>query len=216
MTRIISLLFALALTAPALAQDSGTATDTPATAATETPAPAGDTATDSAKDDSGLTMGTAADTDIGQPYTKEESGDWLLQCVKTESGEDPCQLYQLVKDENGNPVAEFSLFRLPPGGKAVAGATIVVPLETSLIDDLLLGVDGNQGKRYRFSFCSPVGCFARVGLTQADVDSLKRGNTASLTIVPFSAPDVKVKLNMSLIGFTKGYGMATVAAAQQR
>ncbi|MDF1855791.1 invasion associated locus B family protein [Pseudooceanicola sp.] len=199
MTRILTLLLALTLAAPAVAQDT-------ATKPAET--------TDATKPDSGLAMGTPADSDVGQPYTKETSGDWELQCVKAEEGEDPCQLYQLVMDEDGNPVAEFSLFRLPPGGQAVAGATIVVPLETALIEDLLLGVDGSKGKRYRFSFCSTIGCFARIGLTESDIASLKRGKTASLTIVPFAAPDVKVKLNMSLIGFTDGYDKTTVAPGQ--
>ncbi|MGR3321227.1 MAG: invasion associated locus B family protein [Pseudooceanicola sp.] len=216
MTRTIAFLLSLGLATAAMAQD------------TTPEQPTDDTATETteesteAQEDSGLTMG-AADGDVdrsvievGQPYTKEETGDWQLQCVKSETDEDPCQLYQLLEDETGNPVAEFSLFRLPEGGQAAAGATVVVPLETSLIEDLRIGVDGAQGKRYRFSFCSPVGCFARIGLTQQDVDAMKRGQTATITIVPWTAPDMKVNLEMSLIGFTAGLEKVTVAAAQQR
>ena len=230
----MSLSTSLALSLPAMAQDTTTPAPAPAEGAAapadgaaapaaETPAPAEapapqGNATAETPADSGLTMG-ANDTgdgqpQPGQPYTKDEFGDWQLQYVRAEEGEDPCQLYQLLKDEDGNAVAEFSLFRLPDGGKASAGATVVVPLETSLNEDLRLGVDGSQGKRYRFSFCSTVGCFARIGLTPDDIAAMKRGSVASLTIVPWAAPDVQVKLDMSLIGFTAGYDQVTVAAAQ--
>lgn len=233
MTRIISILLALALAAPATAQETGgtasgdTTTETQSDTATETPTTETPSATETPatpeKSDpskqTGLEMGSDSapgEPQVGQAYTKESFGDWQLQCVKVESGEDPCQLYQLLTDDENNPVAEFSLFRLPAGGQAVAGATVVVPLETSLTEDLLLGVDGNKGKRYRFSFCTTVGCFARIGLTQADIDSLKRGKQASIAITPWAAPDAKVKLTMSLIGFTAGYEQVTEALAQQR
>lgn len=238
MTRLISILLAMALAAPAVAQDTGTATTGETTTETQS-----DTATDTATDatteteaeaeaetdeapatvetteQTGLDMGSdsaAGEPGVGDAYTRESFGDWQLQCVKTENGEDPCQLYQLLTDEDDNPVAEFSMFRLPEGGQAVAGATVVVPLETALTEDLLLGVDGNKGKRYRFSFCTTIGCFARIGLTQADVDSLKRGAEASITITPWAAPDAKVRLTMSLIGFTAGFEEVTEALPQQR
>lgn len=159
-----------------------------------------------------LNMGEdAATPQIGQTYVRETEQDWEIQCVRVEEGnEEPCQMYQLMKDGDGNPVAEVSIFRLPTGGQAVAGATVVVPLETSLQAQLRISVDGNQGKRYPYSFCNPVGCFARIGLTESDVNSFKRGALATVTIVPFLAPDQKVELNMSLKGFTAGFDKSTV------
>jgi invasion protein IalB len=112
---------------------------------------------------------------------------------------------QLMKDDKGNSVAEISLFELPAGGPAEAGATVATPLETLLTEQLTLSVDGGTAKRYPFSYCSTKGCFARIGLTSEDVALLKRGKTASLTIVPVAAPNKKVALTMSLKGFTKGY-----------
>ncbi len=140
-----------------------------------------------------------------EPYVREQFGDWVMRCVHTESGKDPCQLYQLMKDDKGNSVAEISLFELPAGGPAEAGATVATPLETLLTEQLTLSVDGGTAKRYPFSYCSTKGCFARIGLTSEDVALLKRGKTASLTIVPVAAPNKKVALTMSLKGFTKGY-----------
>ncbi|WP_160381564.1 invasion associated locus B family protein [Pseudooceanicola pacificus] len=208
MTRILTMILSLALAAPLAAQT----TETPATdeTATEQPAATGEQAPES---NLGLSMAESEDG-VGQPYVKEEIDDWALQCIRTENGEDPCQLYQLLKDQDGNPVAEFSLFKVSGSNQAVAGATIVVPLETMLTEDLMIGVDGAKGKRYRFSFCNTVGCFARIGLTEEDVNAFKRGNLATLTIVPFAAPDVKVRLNLSLKGFTNGYALTTEAPKQ--
>lgn len=159
-----------------------------------------------------LSLGEDADRDpdLGKPYTSEVIGAWEMRCIKTEEETDPCQMYQLVNDVDGNPVAEVSLFRLPDGGKAVAGATVVVPLETSLTNQLTISVDGGKGRRYPFAFCNQVGCYVRLGLTAPDITAFKRGNEAVITIVPALAPDQKVPLTLSLEGFTAGYDKVSV------
>lgn len=160
-----------------------------------------------------LSLGEDTSTpEVGQTYVREEEQDWEIQCVRTEDGEnEPCQMYQLLQNEAGNPVAEVSLFKLPKGGQAVAGATVIVPLETALQAQLRIAVDGAQSKRYPYSLCNQIGCFARIGLTQSDVDGFKRGASATVTIVPFVAQDQKIELNMSLKGFTAGYDKTTVS-----
>lgn len=147
---------------------------------------------------------------IGDRYSKEKFGDWDLACIKTDAETDPCSLLQILRDEENNAVAEVSLFRLEGGGQAVAGATVIVPLETLLPAQLTIAVDGASGKRYNYSFCNQIGCFAQIGLTQADVDAFKRGNAATVSLVPAPAPDQKVVLDMSLSGFTKGYDAVDV------
>lgn len=159
-----------------------------------------------------LSLGEDADGDpqLGQPYTQEIIGAWEMRCIRTEAEEDPCQMYQLLDDGQGAPVAEVSLFRLPEGGKAEAGATVVVPLETSLPQQLTIAVDGGKARRYPYAFCNPVGCYARLGLTPADITAFKRGNEAVITIVPALAPDQEVKLTLSLTGFTASYNKVSV------
>ncbi|MEO0936635.1 MAG: invasion associated locus B family protein [Pseudomonadota bacterium] len=159
-----------------------------------------------------LSLGTTGDGEVqlGQPYTAEVIGDWEMRCIKTEAEVDPCQMYQLMDDGEGAPVAEFSLFRLPEGGRAVAGATVVVPLETSLTNQLSISVDGGEARRYPFAFCASLGCYARVGLTAADVNAFKAGAVATITIVPAAAPDQKVNLEMSLTGFTASFDKVSV------
>ena len=183
---------------------------TPAAVLAQSDSSSEESATPSIEDQLSLGEDANADPELGQPYTKEVIGAWEMRCIRTEAEEDPCQMYQLMDDGQGAPVAEVSLFRLPAGGKAEAGATIVVPLETALPQQLTLSVDGGNARRYPYAFCNPVGCYARLGLTPDDVAAFKRGNEAVITIVPALAPDQKVELSLSLTGFTKSYDQVSI------
>ncbi len=195
-------------TAPAEEETPPAAEQTPETEqAPETETPEAETpAEDGSNPGSDLNLGESTGPQTGQPYILEEFGDWAMRCIKAEEGQpDPCQLYQLLKDGEGNDVAEVSMFRLPEGGEAVAGATIVVPLETLLTQQLTIAVDGANERRYPFTFCNRAGCVARVGFTANDIAQFRRGNAATLRLVPAAAPADEVVLNMSLTGFTAGY-----------
>lgn len=156
----------------------------------------------------GLSMGTeiGGNDGVGSTYTAATFEAWEQRCVRTESGIDPCQLYMLLKDEAGNSVAELTMFSLPEGteGPAVAGATFIAPLETLLTAGMALQVDENSPKAYPFTFCTQIGCVARLGFTAEEVDQMKKGANAVITIVPYVAPDQRVTLTASLKGFTAG------------
>lgn len=195
------------------------AQETPAPAADATEAPAAGTTEAPATEvpgglSTGQEVGAEAPADgVGSVYVAATHGDWEQRCVRTAEGSDPCQLYQLLKDSNGNSVAEVSMFGLPNPAKnaPAAGMTIIAPLETLLSENITLAVDGSKGKVYPFSFCSVEGCVARIGLLPAEIDAFKRGNAAKVTIVPVVAPDQKVSLEMSLKGFTAGYDAVNAA-----
>ncbi|MEM9578784.1 MAG: invasion associated locus B family protein [Pseudomonadota bacterium] len=154
-----------------------------------------------------LAMGEPVDEtpQPGDTYVREKIGDWSIRCVVVADAEDRCQLYQLLSDDNAQPIAEFTLLKLPEGGQARGASTIIVPLETSLQNQLSIQVDQQPGKRYPFAFCNTVGCYARIGLTQEDIDAYKRGSAAVLSIVPMAAPDVRVSVPLSLNGFTAAF-----------
>lgn len=181
---------ALAMTAPVWAQETTTETDDAA--------PAGETP-------STLSMGVDEGPQLGQTYVEAEFGDWVKRCIKTEQETDPCQLYQLLTDEEGNPVVEVNLFKLENSGQAVAGAAIVVPLETLLTQNLTLGVDQGRAKVYPYTFCNVQGCVSRIGFSAEDIASFKAGNEGKVTIVPAGSPNNKVTVSMGLSGFTAGY-----------
>ncbi len=160
-----------------------------------------DTTTPDAGD---LSLGST-EPQVGETYLAEEFTDWQLRCVKQAEGTDPCQLYQLLTDSDGNAVAEFNIFALPQGGEAVAGATVITPLETLLTAQLRLATDDGQVRRYPYSFCTPIGCFARLGFTAAEIEEFKAGSNANVTIIAAGAPEQPVRLSASLSGFTAGW-----------
>ncbi len=180
----------------------------PDAAAADPAAPA-----EGAAPDAGLSLGEpveGAEAQAGEPqpgetYIRETFGAWGQRCLRAQEGPDPCQLYQLLNDAEGNPVAEISMFPLPEGGEATAGATIVTPLETLLTEDLTLSVDGAATRRYPFTFCNAAGCVARVGFTAEEVRQFRAGNQATIRLVPAAAPDQEVVLTISLSGFTAGF-----------
>ena len=181
------------------------AADAPAAEAPAAEAPASEAPAAGGPSDLALGEPVASDT-VGQPYIRETFGDWSLRCLNAPEGqEDPCQIYQLLLDETGKAVAEVSMFPLPGGGQAVAGGTIVAPLETLLPQQLNLTIDGGEARRYPFTFCNAAGCVSRVGFTAEELALFKRGNAANLRLVPAAAPDQEVNLRISLSGFTAAF-----------
>ncbi len=195
---LAALVIALGTALPALAQETTTA-------------PADGTAVPGTDLSMGVEVApadlTAETAEPGQTYTAGTFEGWSQRCVKTNNGSDPCQLYMLLRDGDGNSVAELSVFNMPEGapGPAVGGATVIAPLETLLTAGLQLIVDGNKPRAYPFTLCTQIGCVARMGFTAEEVALLKKGNEAKITIVPFVAPDQPVVLTASLKGFTAGY-----------
>ena len=152
----------------------------------------------------------------GQVFLAQAFEQWELRCAKAEDGKDPCQLYQLLKGADGNPVAEVMVFTLPEGGPAVFGASILAPLETLLTQNLRIAVDDQKGKLYPFSYCTVNGCLAKVGFTADELAAMQSGNVAKVTIVPAAAPDKTVVAEVSLKGFTAAYDALKAAAEKAK
>ena len=166
--------------------------------------------------DTGEPVGDPSAAGGDDTYVRSTHGDWAIQCLRVEEGAEPCQMYQLLRDEHGGSVAEVSIFKLTGSNQVEAGGTFIVPLETLLTEKLNIRVDSGQAKRYDFSFCTTVGCYSRVGFTGEDVAAFRRGNVANVTIVPALAPDQRVTVGMSLSGFTAAFDeLAELEAARQ-
>lgn len=222
----------LTLAGPVAAQDATTpppatdapAADAPPTDAPPTDAPAEGPATDAPAPDGEAADGTptapGGELSVGQAlgggpeiYIREEHGDWEIRCLRAPEGqEDPCQMYQRLADQDGNPTADVNIFDLPDGNEIVAGATVLTPLQTLLTAQVTLTIDGGEPRRYPFSFCDTEGCYARMGFTAEDVATLRRGDAATIVVVPALAPDQRAELSMSLSGFTAGLAAVEVEA----
>lgn len=153
-----------------------------------------------------LSLGEPVEPALGETYISETHGDWEIRCITVEEGQiEPCQMYQLLSDNEGNAVAEINIFDVPDEDTLTAGATIVTPLDTLLTPGLRFAVDDSDQIRFPFSFCQQIGCFVRIGLTEDDLGSLRDGGVAAITIVPLPAPDQEVSLEVSLSGFTAAF-----------
>ena len=141
----------------------------------------------------------------GEAYDKGFFGDWTLRCVKSDKIPEMCQLFQLMKDASGAPVAEFNLNTLSKTGLVLAGANVITPLETLLPEGLTIRVGQNDAKRYPFAFCVKIGCVARIGLTAEDLDTYRKENVAAVTMVPAATPNQPQTVILSLKGFTAGH-----------
>lgn len=203
------------------------ATDAPATDAPETDVPAAPTDAGTAAPDApaDATAPAAAEPapaepaaengepQVGSYYLHEEHGDWMIRCIRAGQGKDPCEMYKLLSDEDDNAVAEFTLIPLT-NGQVAAGATLIAPLETDLIEGLGLQIDNGEMRGYPFSVCTPVGCVSRLGFTDAELNAMKRGNRATVQLVPFGGDaEQPVRLAFSLTGFTAAFDSLTAYAA---
>lgn len=129
-------------------------------------------------------------------------GDWEIRCT---TANNTCFLYQLMLNNEGTPVAELSLVKLPVGSEAVAGATVVAPLGTLLTRGVLYSVDDGEPTQYPFSWCTAPGCFSRFGLTDLTVNTMKSGNEIKITLFSIANTQAPVEVNASLNGFTAAF-----------
>ncbi len=163
----------------------------------------------------------------GQPYIAERFTDWVLSCVYTGSGNDPCRFIQVLNNGEGGRVAQVSIVPLPPGRGVAAAAVIETPLGTLLrvprnADELnqpgglRIQVDDGELRVFQFTFCTEGGCVAEIGMDEALVSAFKRGNVAKILIWSVDAPDQPVQLSLSLSGFTAGFNrVASLSGTDQ-
>lgn len=146
-----------------------------------------------------------AEPAANQPYLAAEHRDWQVICTRVEGQtQEVCELYQLLREPSGQPIAEISIAALAEGGEIVAGATITTPLETFLPAGLgfRIGTAAAEMRIEAFRVCTVVGCVVRMGLTPAEITAMQRGSEAIVTIVPFVAVDQPIDIRVSLLGFT--------------
>lgn len=160
----------------------------------------------------------AAEPPPGSSYLAQVHGAWSQLCTVTPDGSAPCELYQLLKDERGTSVAEITIVDLPPEAStgartAVAGAMLVTPLETYLPAQIRIRVDDGPEAIYRFEYCASVGCVSRIGFTEEELNALRRGRAAIVSIAAAADPSRPVRLEMSLAGFTAGFAAVQTANA---
>lgn len=137
--------------------------------------------------------------------TEEVFGGFTLVCVMPEGGAGECSLNQLLRDSEGNSVAEVSFVAITDDPNLVGGFTVATPLDTLLLAGLAFQLDGGEPASYPFRFCQPGGCFMQLGVTQAELDELTAAPSATVGIVPLAAPDEVVNLTLDMAGLAEGF-----------
>jgi invasion protein IalB len=150
----------------------------------------------------------------GEPYVAEVFRDWELRCITAaEPGQaERCEMFQLLLDENDNPVAVFRVnVPLVENEGQIAAAVIVTPLETLLAPGMRIRIDESEPAGLPYTLCEPTGCLARIPLTQENVDAFQAGADVFLEIFALVRSDlgeiggVPVALTASLRGFTAAF-----------
>ena len=155
-----------------------------------------------AQDASEFPVGGVTTPEQPKEIIRETHGDWEIRCATATNS---CFLYQLMLNDDGVPVAEFSIIKLPVGSEAVAGATIVAPLGTLLTRGITFGIDEANATQYPFSWCTRPGCFSRFGLTDLLVKNMKEGTAVNIALFHIANAQEPVRISASLTGFTAAF-----------
>jgi invasion protein IalB len=162
----------------------------------------------------GMALAQDTDREPGTPYVAEVFNDWELRCITAAEEGQPerCEMFQLLLDEQDNPVAVFRLsVPLVETEDVVAAAIIVTPLETLLTPGIRVRIDDSEPVGIPFTLCEETGCLARIPLSQENVEAFKAGGDTLLDIFALARSDlgeiggVPVALSASLRGFTAAY-----------
>ena len=147
---------------------------------------------------------------VGELYVREVIENWAIRCVKAEDpATEECALFQLLTEDNGSPVAELRMVRLPDGGQAKAGVTFVAPLGTLLTEGIIFKLGEGAPRRFEFSWCEQIGCISRFGLAQADIDAFEKGTSTIISLTPVVARETPLAVTISLDGFADAWGKVT-------
>lgn len=150
----------------------------------------------------------------GEAYVAETFTDWELRCITAaEPGQaERCEMFQLLTDEQDNPVAVFRVnVPLAAAEGQVAAAIIVTPIETLLAPGVRLRIDEGDVAGIPFTLCEASGCLARIPLNEENVAAFRAGGDVFLEIFALVRSDlgeiggVPVPLTASLRGFTAAY-----------
>lgn len=138
-------------------------------------------------------------------YIAETFDDWAIQCRSVEDATDPCRMLQAVMDVDGNQVSQVTVQALPPGQEAAASISFAAPLDTYLPAGMTIRVDDGQSLQIPFEYCSTTGCFARIIITDDQLDGFIMGGRLFMSLVPLANRTTVVEVVASLKGFTAGF-----------
>jgi len=135
---------------------------------------------------------------------------WYKTCTKQEDN-DVCIVQNLVTAPTGQLLTAVGLITVT--GKVNRKLMqVTVPTARLIQPGINLQVDGGQAQRLEYAICMPETCVAEALLTDAMVNSFKKGGELVLTSVNYQRTPNPLKI--SLEGFTQAYDGDPIAQSE--
>ena len=135
---------------------------------------------------------------------------WFKVCTKQEDN-DVCVVQNITTASTGQLLTAIGLITVQ-GKVNNRMLQVSVPSARTIPPGVAMQIDGGKLQRIPFSVCMPDKCVAQVTLTDAIVDSFKRGGEVVFTSVNFQRAPNPIKI--SLKGFTDAFDGEPVAQSE--
>ncbi|WP_425493363.1 invasion associated locus B family protein [Hoeflea prorocentri] len=135
---------------------------------------------------------------------------WYKVCTKQEDN-DVCVVQNITAAPTGQLLTAVGLI-LVEGKASNKILQVSVPSARTIQPGVNMQIDGGKAQRVPYSVCMPDKCVAQVPLTDAIVDSFKRGGEVVFTSVNFQRAPNPIKV--SLKGFTDAFDGEPVAQSE--
>ncbi len=155
--------------------------------------------------------GAAAVSFTGASNAQAPGQGWFKVCTKQEDN-DVCVVQNIISvPDTGQLLTAVGLIMVE-GKVNERLLQITVPSARSIPPGVAMQIDGGKAQRVPFAVCMPDKCVATVPLTDAIVNSFKRGGEAVFTSVNFQRAPNPIKV--SLQGFTSAFDGEPVAQTE--
>lgn len=135
---------------------------------------------------------------------------WYKTCAKQEDS-DVCVTQNVVLAQNGQLITAVGLINVE--GKVNRRILQVsVPSARLIQPGIVMQVDGGKGQKLDYAVCLPDKCTAELPLSDAIVNSLKRGNEVVFTSINFRRAPNPIKISLS--GFSAAIDGAPISQSE--
>lgn len=143
-------------------------------------------------------------------FAQAPTQGWYKVCTKQEDN-DVCVVQNITTASTGQLLTAIGLITVT-GKVNNRMLQVSVPSARTIPPGVAMQIDGGEQQRIPFSVCMPDKCVAQIQLTDAIVDSFKRGGEVVFTSVNFQRAPNPIKV--SLQGFTSAFDGEPVSQSE--
>lgn len=146
----------------------------------------------------------------GMAHAQTPTQGWYKVCTKQEDN-DVCVVQNIVTASTGQLLTAIGLI-IVEGKVNNKVLQVSVPSARTIPPGVNMQIDDGKAQRVPYSVCMPDKCVAQVPLTDAIVDSFKRGGEVVFTSINYQRAANPIKI--SLKGFTDAFDGEPVAQSE--